>query len=252
MNLSNATDSSLSASSRFGLASFAAVLSLQLAACSGTSVGTGSPGSSGNLGVGSSGSSGAVASPGPTDDSSPTQPSDDDGGTSLPAPPGGPSATPGQQRVFVTSSTYSGSFKAEFASASAPTGVLAGDALCQLSAEAAGLGGTWTAYLTDGTVYANDRLVGSGPWTGMDGKVVFKNKANLVTSPVNPLVYDELGRQAGSFYDAWVGDPASHCSTWSSGSGYGAVGQVGSTSQAWRAYGSEYCSERHRLYCFEN
>ena len=62
-----------------------------------------------------------------------------------------PSPTPAPKRVFVTSTTYKGNL-----------GGLAGaDAKCQTRANAASLGGTWKAWLSDSTTSAASRLTQS-------------------------------------------------------------------------------------------
>src|SRR5687768_3068711 len=65
-------------------------------------------------------------------------------------PPGTPSPRmplPGQKRMFVTSSKYSGNLQM---TGQAPTGLEGGDNLCRTSATAANLGGTWNAWLSTG------------------------------------------------------------------------------------------------------
>jgi hypothetical protein len=149
----------------------------------------------------------------------------------------------------VTSTSYSGDFRKELASATAPAGTDAADALCQMSAEAAGLGSTWTAYLFAQGTFANDRITGTGPWYGTDGQLVFNSKANLVTAPASPLVYNERGQRLYSA-QAWIGSAEETCANWTTNqySSYAAISSTGGLRQESR----QGCHLRANLYCFEN
>ena len=78
----------------------------------------------------------------------------DDAGVEADAPPGARA-----NYVFATSSLHPGDL-----------GGLAGaDAICQQRATAAGLTGTYVAYLTSGGIHASTRLIGSRGWQRVDG-----------------------------------------------------------------------------------
>jgi len=159
----------------------------------------------------------------------------------------------GGKRVFVTSTSYAGSFAVALASAKAPVGAAAGDALCQLAAEAAHLGGKFSAYLFDQRTLSNDRVTAAGPWYGMDGTMIFSNKANLVTSPQAPIEFDENGRRIASGL-AWVGDAQDNCEDWTTSNAKrtAMAGDVGVSSQRWRHGTSSTCFQENHIYCFEN
>lgn len=165
------------------------------------------------------------------------------------------------KRVFITSTEYAGSLAVE---GRADTGVAGADALCQLAADAAELGGTFKAFLGDATRRAGDNLADVGPWYTVPNRVgftqkVFNNKANLATSPLVTHITDELGEVT---LDAtvptgdviWVGDSTDHCDGWhtSSSDFSGAVGFFGGEGSRWRGDGTaSSCSESYHLLCFE-
>lgn len=166
-----------------------------------------------------------------------------------------------QLRVFVTDIAYS----ADLATAAGLSGGLEGaDALCQLNADAAQLGGVFKAWISDATVDAIDRIAGDGPWANLDGDVVFNNRANLATAPALALGYRRPpvpgGTTAGpDFREVWTGTAAggrasgTACSGWTSAS----VGQGGTAGQAaaqngqWTDVGQISCGANAHLYCFE-
>jgi hypothetical protein len=164
------------------------------------------------------------------------------------------------KRVFVTATTYTGNL----AAAGAKTNGLDGaDALCNTAAQAAALGGTWKAWVSDGTVRAVDRITGNGPWRKLDtGRtIVFNNKANLSTLPLAPINYNENGISVATTPGlalVWTGtangggnSSQGHCNGFTSaGLQSGETGDVASTTD-WTARGARTCSEDHRLYCFE-
>ncbi len=76
----------------------------------------------------------------------------------------GDSAGPALNRVFTTSAAFTGQLV--FGSL---TGVAAGDAICTDEAAAAGMTGTFAAWLSDDTRNATDLLAGSSGWVRVDG-----------------------------------------------------------------------------------
>jgi hypothetical protein len=162
-------------------------------------------------------------------------------------------------RVFVTSDTWTGNF-----------GGLAGaDADCATAAQAASLGGSWKAWLSDSTTNAIDRIQDVGPWYLVDGTtLVFHNKANLLTSPLAPITEDENGQpwQGTGLYGTWSGstnqgasDPPmaggeDYCVDWTSGSASdgATVGSPNEADQDWGGGGAPLpCNGTNSLYCFE-
>jgi hypothetical protein len=86
--------------------------------------------------------------------------------------PGPDASVPQHKRVFVTAAGYRGDFG----------GVTGGDTICNTTAVAANLDGTWKAWLSDSTTNAIDRIDDVGPWYLLNGKVVFNNKTNTTAS----------------------------------------------------------------------
>lgn len=92
--------------------------------------------------------------------------------------------------MFLTSQRYGGDLKGQVSGPS--SGLAAADALCQLAADAATLGGKFKAYLSDGSRGPADDLADVGPWFMVTTKgfadpdaKVFNNKANLSTTPLS-------------------------------------------------------------------
>ncbi len=151
------------------------------------------------------------------------------------------------KRVFVTASDYDGKL-----------GGLAGaDAKCALSAQAANLGGTWKAWLSDDTTNALDRIANVGPWFLLDGTKVFNNKANLATVPLSQITISEQGTRTSGSY-AWTGTlgggarSPDTCGSWAfnDATKKGNVGYLTSASN-WTEYSAWPCSYRMHLYCIE-
>jgi hypothetical protein len=101
--------------------------------------------------------------------------------------------TPGNQnsstskkvkRVFLTSTKYEGDLG----------GVYGADAKCATAAQAAALGGSWVAWISDSTEDAPDRVHGAGPWYAIDGTTkMFDDKASLATASLSDQWTDESG-----------------------------------------------------------
>jgi hypothetical protein len=169
----------------------------------------------------------------------------------------------GQKRVFVTSSGYAGDLRG---SGRGADGLAGADNLCQTSANAALLGGTWKAWLSSGAPNqpasnAVDRIADVGPWYRLDGEKAFNNKANLMTGPLVALNVDENAHKAphGTVIPVWTGTRAGgtwsgeDCSQWLEGitlrsAVYGRAETLGST---WTDAGMIDCGGKHSLYCFE-
>jgi hypothetical protein len=164
---------------------------------------------------------------------------------------------PDVTRVFVTSSDYNGN-----------TGGLAGaDALCQDSADAAGIGGTWVAYLSDTGTNASTRI-GAGPYVRLDGSTVATSLADLVDGSIAvPINLDEYGNtrstwvKTGSSWDGTRGTNTSTnglCTNWTNGCGvcygnhfYSNSGRSYETNRNWADVGWLFCSQASAIYCFE-
>ena len=75
-------------------------------------------------------------------------------------------------------------------------GLAGADSKCQARADAAGLGGSWNAWLSDDAESASSRITrSSGPYTRVDGVLVANNWDDLTDGSLqNPLSIDEFGR----------------------------------------------------------
>ena len=141
-----------------------------------------------------------------------------DGG---PGPDGGNPA--GHMRAFVTRARYSGDLRTPAKRAS---GLDAGDALCELAAEGAQIGGHWAAWLSDADMDAIDRVDDDGPWyntppSGTPSEIVFRNRAGIGTGPLGYL-YDEYSDAYAQGASYWSGTSpggranGQDCNSWSS------------------------------------
>ena len=158
-------------------------------------------------------------------------------------PPSGPVVS-----VFVTGRRYEGNLR----------GLAGADRKCQRRAERAGLGGTWTAWLSDSTVDAIGRIP-DGQYQLIDGTQVADDKADLTDGFLNNAInLDEFGNQRTGF--AWTGTQengtgtGNNCNGWtdnSSESG-GDRGVTDVINGEWTQTVADpaQCSERYRLYCF--
>ena len=168
--------------------------------------------------------------------------------------------------VFVTEGTYTGNLIAEAANLgldASGTGLEAGDAICQDEAEADGLVGDFTAWLSDGVptgehTNAKDRLTDTGlPYILVDTTAIADDLTDLTaTGADNALDLDAFGAlQAGL---VWTGTHPSrlaalnNCTDWSNaGNISGLTGDSGASGNTWTSGASPVCSEFHRLYCFQ-
>lgn len=163
-----------------------------------------------------------------------------------------------QTRVFVTSESHSSDLGGPFGA----------DAVCTEAAETAGLGGSWTAFISGGGVNAISR-VAEGPYVRMDGELIAEDRADLgdgsILVPINQT-------ETGSGYSGFVctGSNASgtatgpstasggNCQGWTRGCGvcdgdhwYVAIGDSSRSSDDWVERGQSFCGSC-RLYCFED
>jgi hypothetical protein len=160
---------------------------------------------------------------------------------------GGDGARGAVNRAFVSSTQASGSFG----------GVAGGDAICASAAAAAGLDGTFVAWLSTATVNAIDRLAGSRGWVRVDGAALLDQPADLVQGGLlSPLDVDEHGQPTVT--DTWTGtlddgtvNTGETCADWAGG-GFATKGVTADgLPQFTLGNGADGCSELHALYCFE-
>lgn len=162
------------------------------------------------------------------------------------------------KRVFVTSTQYSTNLG----------GVAGADSICQTRATAAGLSGTFKAWIADGndsSAPATRFTHASVPYglTGTYGPQIADNWADLIDGTLdNPINLDEFGSSVAfgnvltnvSINGTRKG--GDHCSAWSSTSSSfkSVTGSVSNTNSWWTDQGfSSFCSfsTNKRLFCFE-
>lgn len=114
-------------------------------------------------------------------------------------PPGCGPPTATSYRVFVTSTAYNGDLKTAGSAkglGTVSTGLDGADKICQSHANAASLGGTWKAWLSNSAVNAKDRLGSyNGVYKLVDGTTVVNSQAELLGGSLQtPIKKDENGR----------------------------------------------------------
>jgi hypothetical protein len=164
--------------------------------------------------------------------------------------------------AFETSTTYDGNLAT---AGSAPNGLLGGDMLCQSVATAAGLSGTFKAWLSNSTTNAIDRLIDVGGWytPGAFPYAIFANKAQLATGPSSSFTDEHgngasgepwTGTKAGgakATSDAFVGTSA-NCNGWSVAyMDSGVTGLNGMTTGDWTEHAAYQCQNKRPIYCFQ-
>jgi hypothetical protein len=162
----------------------------------------------------------------------------------------------GSQRVFVSSAVYTGALG----------GSPGADSLCGTLATHAGLGGTWMAWVADGTnPPPSQRFYQSnGPYRTLNGAVVALNFPALTTADLfDAIDLDETGASQASSSEVktWTGTTAlgaaasQTCAGFTAGDASSTQGEVGNlidtSSGNWDADGSENCNKQLHIYCFE-
>jgi hypothetical protein len=187
----------------------------------------------------------------------------------------------GGLKIFATSVSGNGNLSG-WPDAGGNTGLAAADAICQSRATAAGLTGTFKAWLSDSNNDAYCRVhnlggkksancgqgslpVAAGPWVRIDGFPFSEAIDQLLAGKVyTPVRYDEFGNLIpsnfpGNFYftntyiDGTV-DPSysTSCSNWTSNSSqYVGGATTDLTTIMWTEYYSVVCSLTGRLLCMQ-
>ena len=162
-----------------------------------------------------------------------------------------PSLNPVKHKVFVTSNYYKVS---DFGSLSGA------DSICQTRANAAGLTGTYKAWLSTGSTNAKSRIP-NVPYELVNGTTVANSIADLTDGSLqNPINKDEFGNTKTP--PVWTGTdgygmtvPYHHCNNWSSSSdGMAAYGTAGYKDSRWTNFGTSYTSCKNaaaNIYCFQ-
>lgn len=153
------------------------------------------------------------------------------------------------KKVFVTSTQQTGAFG----------GLAGGDAICSTRATAAGLSGTYKAWLSTDTTSASARISHSTcPYVLPSGVQVADNYDDLVTGPYLDHSLNETEAGAVVSGSSWTGtlDDGSNyannnCNNWTSTTAYG-NNSAGWFLQHWsRGDGGSICSSTRRLFCFQ-
>lgn len=153
--------------------------------------------------------------------------------------------------VFVTSTLHAANFG----------GVTGADVICAARATAAGLSGTYRAWISGGGTAALARLQGARGWVRADGAPVADTPADFAQGKLfNPIRIDEFGDDVAGMNTLAVftgsnadgTESAETCSNWSSASGsiFGAQGMADSGGDRAVNVGSTSCNATRRLYCF--
>jgi len=166
------------------------------------------------------------------------------------------SPTFGQEvQVFLTSDALQANFT--------PTaGGLAGaDQKCTEAAQAAGLTGNWTAWLSDSNTDARDRII-DARYVLLDGTVVADDLADLTDGSLDHAIdmNESMGQGSGAVFtstliDGTLDPDSNACLDWTVNAGQAGIGvTVGdslSVNELWTDTGViEGCGNVRGLYCF--
>lgn len=150
--------------------------------------------------------------------------------------------------VFVTSTTVAGNFG----------GPAAGDALCAARAAAAGLAGTYRAWVSNSSVSALDALQGSRGWVRVDGFPVADTVDAMLRAQVfYPIQVDETGTRVDG-RNVWTGTGdggrvgLSTCNDWSSADAtvLGTPGRTEFIGANFSTLPAITCNTQAPVYCF--
>jgi hypothetical protein len=160
--------------------------------------------------------------------------------------------------LFLSSVLYTGNLKGTAAS-----GLAGADAKCQGLADAAGLPGTYKAWLSDSTSSPASRFVRStGPYRLVNGTTIAGEWGGLTDGVLRaPINVTETGGGIGGSEHVWTGTKIDgnpddeHCGNWSSAAtGEGVVGSATKLDAGWTKRTNDSddgCDARHHLYCFQ-
>jgi hypothetical protein len=165
--------------------------------------------------------------------------------------------TPSIVQVFVTSQSFTGDLQS---SAGELTGLDGADNICTDAAKEAGLEGAWTAWLSDDTVDAGDRMF-DAEFRLLNETIVADNLADLTDGTLNSAIFfDENLDQVGAGSTVWTGTEtdgryggSGTCDSWTSSDGVfsGQIGEATAMDGDWTDMGGGHsCNQLNRLYCF--
>jgi hypothetical protein len=161
-------------------------------------------------------------------------------------------------KVFLSSASYDGIPEAG--------GFVGADDACTTLAAAAGLTGSWTAWLSDNATNAIDRIFdgGGASFRLVNGTVIADNLADLIDGSLDaPIgIFENGGAPGPGAVDVWTGTGTdgtfpgtSSCVGWTTNSNAntGQIGKADSATATWtNAGGGQGCELFNRLYCFAN
>ena len=164
-------------------------------------------------------------------------------------------------KVFVTSLSYDGNFLG--APPAFATGLDGADDTCTEVAHLAGQTGTWTAWLSDQTNDAADRINNGGgaPYQLINGTVIANNLADLLDGTLDaPILIDESGNTVNAAFEVWtataadgINPGAGACTQWTVNDVAirGRIGRADATDATWTDEGGgNTCDVFNKLYCF--
>jgi hypothetical protein len=163
--------------------------------------------------------------------------------------------------VFVTSTAYTGDIQTAGGGA---TGLESGDNICNALSQAAGLPGSYTAWLSDSTTDAKDRVTqASVPYVQPNGVKIADDFADLVDCGEQCLDIgiNVMENGVGTSRHVWTGtntigvkEHVDQCTDWTTSAGLACIGQAnpGITDGRWTCAGWRPCTDLNRLYCFQD
>lgn len=133
------------------------------------------------------------------------------------------------------------------------------ETFCQSSADAAGLGGTWQAWVGMTGDVPDSRFVhGTIPYVLVGGTQIATDWADLTDGNLAaPIGSDEHGTPLGLDSPSWTGVTADGktvggtCNGWAATAANGWYGSSAATNSEWSFQGPHTCSMKLHLYCFE-
>ena len=167
-----------------------------------------------------------------------------------------------QRTVFVTESVHTGDLG----------GLEGADAICQAEADAAGLAGTFLAWLSDSSEspfarfkHYNAMLEPLYPYKLVDGTLIASGWTDLTDGTVNHMIYvTATGTPPNGLLLAWtntmpLGQPFNvllnpvldSCSDWTDSWKSGWGGQLKEDDSNWTITGQVDCGAAAHLYCFQ-
>jgi len=159
--------------------------------------------------------------------------------------------TTGNRIVFVTSQTYTGLTIGGYAAATTK---------CQTLASAAGLLGTYKAWIA--TSAANDPestfTQSTYDYQLLDGTVIANGWADLTDGIIDNFIDRDENNNAVAAINVWTNvqtngtyKGTTDCTGWTDTAGSGEKGTTAQTDNRWTDAGSTNCGSSNRLYCFE-